>query len=101
MGETDRATDDRLFVAVVRTGGIAGIRRQWRVTPADDDAERWVELVESCPWDASEAPDAGVDRYVWTIRARIPGHECVRKIPDGQLAGPWRELVDAVRAAQT
>ena len=99
MSEADQATDDRLVVAVVRSGGMAGIRRQWQVEPEGADASRWVELIDRCPWDAPAVSDAGADRFVWTIRARVPGRECEREVADGELSGPWRDLVDAVRSA--
>jgi hypothetical protein len=64
-----------------------------------------VMLIENCPWDAPEpdasGPDAspGADRFVWSIHARILQREHRRELPESQLDGPWRELVDAVRDA--
>jgi hypothetical protein len=101
MSEANQATDHRFVVVVIRSGGIAGLRRQWRVEPPDVDAPRWVDLIDRCPWDAPAVPDAGADRFSWTIRARTPGHECERTVSDGELSGPWRDLVDAVRSAHT
>jgi len=100
MSESPRPTDPRVVIAVVRTGGIAGIRRRWRVEPDPDDASQWIALIERCPWDDEGADDSGADRFVWTIRARTPSEKRERDLPDSQLSGPWRELVDAVRRAK-
>lgn len=100
MSESPRPTDPRVVIAVVRTGGIAGIRRRWRVEPEPDEASTWIALIESCPWDDEDDTDRGADRFVWTIRARTPSEKRERDLPDSQLDGPWRELVDAVRRAK-
>jgi len=90
---------DIVVIAVVRTGGIAGIRRRWRVTASQDEAGQWLALIDSCPWD-SPAPDPdGADRFVWSIRVRTPSDRREQDLPDTALDGPWRELVEAVRAA--
>lgn len=90
----------RVVIAVVRTGGIAGIRRRWRVEPDPDEAGDWIALIERCPWD--EAPGgSGADRFVWSIRVRTPSERREQELPDDALDGPWRELVDAVRAASS
>lgn len=145
--------DEVVTIVVVRTGGFAGLRRQWQVEAGDGDAERWLVLVEACPWDhasghtsddasddASEQDDGesrhptmtdepaaesdsesapeptpvpeptseprpgrsasrGADRFVWSIRALTPAHRLEQKLPEPELVGPWRTLVDAVRSA--
>ena len=91
---------DRIVIAVVRTGGIAGLRRRWRAEPAPEQAPTWLELVERCPWDERLDPDArGADRYVWSIHVRVRGEQLEQVVPDTRLEGAWRELVDAVRDA--
>ena len=99
----DDADHRRIVVVVVRTGGFAGLRRRWRVEPDPDQAPQWVDLVERCPWDEQEdagrSPDAGADRYVWSIHAVLREQQRERVVPDHELHGPWRELVDAVREA--
>lgn len=101
----DDASRGRIIVAVVRTGGIAGMRRRWRVEPEPEQAPRWVALVERCPWDeqidAQQPPDRGADRFVWSIHAILQDEQRERVVPDTQLQGAWRELVDAVRDADT
>lgn len=92
-GETDR-----MLIVVVRSGGFAGVSRRWRVEPAPAEQPRWTALVERCPWDAPEQhPDAGADRFVWTVRARVSDSELQRELPESELTGAWRELVEAVR----
>lgn len=108
MHEYERPTDDtgsgdakdRVVIAVVRSGGIAGLRRRWRAEPAPEQARPWIELVERCPWEAPLEPDArGADRYVWSIHVRMRDEQLEQVIPDTRLEGAWRELVDAVRDA--
>ncbi|MFT4219447.1 MAG: hypothetical protein QM611_02850 [Microbacterium sp.] len=92
-------------VTVTRTGGVAGLRRQWRVEPGADDAPRWVALIEDCPWD--ELPSAsppGADLFVWQVWARCVADDGERverdaELPDPRVQGPWLELIAAVRAA--
>ena len=91
--------DPNVVIVIVRTGGVAGIRRQWQVAPPPDKAPRWVALIEQCPWDAPNPQQSGADRYIWSIRARTSSDLRERDVPDGALAGPWRDLVDAVRDA--
>lgn len=88
------------MVTVVRTGGIAGMRRQWRAEPTASDAEHWVALIQDCPWDdvGTDPESPGADRFVWAIAARTPDAEHAAAVPDSDLHGPWRTLVDEVRA---
>jgi hypothetical protein len=97
--ELEEPDDERLVVAVVRTGGIAGIRRRWKVEPPRPETAVWITLIERCPWDAPREQDAGADRYVWSIQVRMPREERERELADSELSGAWRELVDAVRDA--
>lgn len=89
-------TDPVLVVRVTRTGGFAGLRRQWAVEAATDaDATAWWPLVEACPWDA--APGQRVaDGFVYEVIANDRHAE----LPEQQLDGPWRVLIDAVQAEQ-
>ena len=82
-------------VIVSRSGGIAGIRITWEVQVDDQpDASTWTELVDALPWDEVTESDPEPDRYVYRIRCAP--HEVVLGEP--QVSGPWRELVDRVRA---
>ena len=99
MSESPPPTDPQVVVAVVRTGGIAGIRRQWRVEVESSDASEWIDLIDRCPWDQETDADTGADRFVWRIRARTPSERRERELPDSALDGPWLALVQAVRAA--
>lgn len=86
---------------VTRSGGIAGLRRQWRAEPAADDTSAWRTLIDQCPWDAAtdrgRAPAPGADRFEWLIHAREDDAEREARLGDHELDGAWRELVDAVR----
>ena len=102
----DDAPSDRIVVAVVRSGGIAGLRRRWRAEPSAEQTPQWMALVQRCPWEERLDDDGpGADRYVWSIHARVQAHEREEQleqvVPDTRLDGPWRELVDAVRDADT
>ncbi|WP_231819292.1 protealysin inhibitor emfourin [Microbacterium resistens] len=97
--EPGNATASAVVVIVIRTGGIAGIPRRWRAMPAPDEEERWISLVERCPWDAPDRDEPGADRFRWRIEARTPAGRRERELPETQLDGPWRTLVDAVRQA--
>ncbi|MFT4156390.1 MAG: hypothetical protein QM630_00450 [Microbacterium sp.] len=91
--------DAPVVIAVVRTGGVAGIRRRWRVEAPSEEAGAWIALIESCPWEEPAHECRGADQFVWSIRARTPSERREQELPDRALDGPWRELVDAVRAA--
>lgn len=97
----DESRDADIVIAVVRSGGIAGISRRWRIEARPAEAAEWIALIENCPWDATAPPRAGADRFVWSIRARTPSERRERELTDSELAGPWRALVDAVRDAST
>jgi hypothetical protein len=100
-------------VAVKRTGGFAGMTKQWRAEPPADEASVWIDLIAQCPWDAPDSlaaepargesedgrPPAGADRFTWWIHARCgEDEEREAELPDAALVGAWRELVEAVRA---
>lgn len=116
--------DPAVLIVIVRTGGFAGIRRRWHVEAPREDAPPWIELIDRCPWDGPDsaqpepprpeppqpepprpAPSPpgsqqpGADRYVWSIQARTPAANRERELPESALDGPWRQLVEAVRAA--
>jgi len=81
-------------VIVIRTGGMAGLRRTWEVTVDDQpDSESWAELLTRLPWENRPKAPAQPDRYVYEIR--YSRRRVV--LPEQQLTGPWRELVDRVR----
>ena len=87
-----------LVIIVVRSGGIAGLSKQWRAEPDPRRTPHWWELVESCPWDAPPSAAPGADRYQWRIEVHR-GETAVHRarLGDGQVEGPWRALIDEVR----
>jgi hypothetical protein len=88
----------RWSIIVVRSGGFAGLRREWRVSSDDDDRIDWTGLVEACPWNARSPRNAGADQFVWRISATGPPRECTATLGDPALTGPWRELVLTVQS---
>jgi len=98
--DTDATTP--VVVSVVRSGGMAGIRKQWRAEPPASDIPHWRALVDQCPWDDTGAPAEGNDRFIWHITACTdPSDQREAEIPDSRLRGPWRTLVDEVRDASS
>ncbi|MFG6445116.1 hypothetical protein ACFXQA_07545 [Microbacterium sp. P07] len=88
-----------MIVTVVRSGGIAGLRREWRAEPSPDAVAHWIALIDGCPWGEPIGESPGADRYRWQIRARRDEEpERQAELDDGQVEGPWRTLVDEVRA---
>ena len=80
-------------ITVARTGGFAGLRREWTIeVSAPHEAERWRPIVEACPWD-EVPPGTTADGFVHDVRAA--DHSAV--VAERELDGPWRDLVDAVR----
>lgn len=99
MSEPPSPPDARIVIAVVRSGGIAGIRRQWHVVAEPGDADDWIDLIDRCPWDQDADAGTDTDRFVWSIRASTPMARRERELAESALDGPWRALVEAVRAA--
>ena len=88
-----------LVVAVKRTGGFAGLTREWTAEPQGAEASALIDIVLRCPWDdpVDDNPQ-GADRFVWNIYARCaPDDDRSADLPDHAITGPWRELDDAVR----
>jgi hypothetical protein len=80
-------------VSVTRSGGIAGLTRTWVVSIDDQpDREEWIALIGRVPWTHGAPSSRQPDRYVYEIRCRR--HHA--RVPEQQLTGAWRELVDRV-----
>lgn len=98
MEQPERDPEPSVAVAVIRTGGFAGLRREWRAEPPADEADHWVGLIERCPWDAADAFDpTSADRFQWCIRAQTGVRRHEAELADRAVTGPWRDLVDEVR----
>lgn len=84
-------------ITVVRSGGFAGLRREWSVeVAAPDDAEHWRPIVEACPWDDTDR-DGVPDGFVYDFR--VADHQAL--VAERELDGPWRHLADEVRRLAT
>jgi hypothetical protein len=96
MEPTEQPT---ITVTVVRTGGFAGIRREWNARPPEPERPRWLMLIRQCPWDAADESDAGgADRFVWHIEAQLGDDDHRAEVPETRLHGPWRDLVAEVQS---
>ena len=89
-------------VTVTRSGGFAGIPRRWQVfVEREPDEEAWLVLLRTLPWDDVPRDAPQPDRYLYRIDwepfgpAARDHREAV--IPEQDLTGAWRELVDRVR----
>ena len=83
----------------MRTGGFAGLSREWRAGTTDAPDIDWRPLVDACPWKTVKVSPPAPDRFVWRIEARGGKHHRRATIADRDLVGAWRDLVDHVRSA--
>ncbi|MEL4318791.1 protealysin inhibitor emfourin [Leifsonia sp. YIM 134122] len=108
-----------MLVIVTRSGGFAGLRRTWSVLVDEQpDAAAWLVLLAELPWDDVLPQPQQPDRFVYLIRyerqsgapadlvhphtpAPIDPPEREATLAEQQLQGPWRELVDKVRTADS
>lgn len=99
-GTGHSGTGHSVVITVVRTGGFAGLRRQWTVTALAPDADQWLPLIDACPWRSVPADHRSRDRFVWEIDARTGRRRRRASVPDSGLTGPWRLLVERVQAVE-
>ncbi|WP_292832350.1 protealysin inhibitor emfourin [Microbacterium sp.] len=89
-----------LSVVVKRSGGVAGVTRQWRVDAVADESSAWEELVDRCPWGTPKhAAPTGADRFWWTVSAHRGDDRRRAELAEYEIDGPWKVLIDAVRGA--
>lgn len=83
-------------ITVVRSGGILGAPRTWEVlVDEQQDPDSWRLLIQTLPWDEEQHAHPAPDRYVYRI-------SCAPRqitLPEQEVVGPWRDLVDRVRDA--
>ena len=78
-------------ITVVRSGGFAGLTRSW-VIIIDQRDEAWTGLLDDLPWRQVTPSAPQPDRYVYRIR--VSRRQVV--LPEQQVSGAWRTLVDRV-----
>ena len=85
-------------ITVQRSGGIAALTRIWSVDAVSpDDKNRWVPIVEACPWDEAKSQAQASnepDRFMYSIRAG----QRRATLPERAVTGPWQELVECAKA---
>ncbi len=85
-------------VVVARSGGVTGIAVRWVVDVGEGpEYSDWFVLIDACPWDDEPDDPPVPDRFLYLIRAN--GRRVT--LPEQRVQGPWRELVDRVRATGT
>lgn len=123
--------DTPVDVHVVRSGGVAGMTREWRATATGDD--ELAAAVSACPWGgdsgsnvsgsdgtgpngsgsngseskSSESKSPGSnssarDQFFWSISVAGEGaRPGTVTLGDSAMTGPWKSLVDIVRSRAT
>ena len=82
---------------VVRTGGGAGLRREWRMTVDGDDASTVESLVASADWRTVGVDPASRDRFVWSITVTGAAGRRRATLPEARLDGAMQDLVARVQ----
>lgn len=78
-------------LVVVRSGGFAGMQREWSTQVSPEEArDQWLPLLSDPPETADDEPD----RFTYEISV---GPAAVT-IPERQVKGRWRELVERARS---
>lgn len=81
-------------ISVVRSGGFAGLTNTWEISiDGLDDRDAWLELIDRLPWQETASERQRPDTYSYRIQCST--HQIT--LPEHQLTGPWRELVDRVQ----
>lgn len=86
-----------LTITVTRSGGFAGITREWSVSSTIDDATELYALVDACPWYSIKIDTASRDRFVYVITVHEPRKRRAATIPESSLTGPWKSLVQRIQ----
>ncbi|MEV7604731.1 protealysin inhibitor emfourin [Paenarthrobacter sp. NPDC089322] len=85
-------------ITVQRSGGVAAMTRVWIVDAvSSDEKERWLPMVEACPWDEAKNQARSInhpDQFMYSIRAG----QRRATLPDRAVTGPWQELVECAKA---
>lgn len=88
---------ETVTVTIVRTGGVAGLRREWTATASGSDADAVRALVDSDAWVTVSVDPGSRDRFVWSIVVTGAGRRRTVKVPEARLDGALQELVSRVQ----
>lgn len=88
---------ETVTVTVVRTGGVAGMPREWTLTASGEGADLLRELVDSDAGAAVAVDPGSRDRFSWRIVVTGVGRRRTLTVPEGHLSGSLEELVRHVQ----
>lgn len=105
MSEVPSANATPVEVVVTRSGGFAGLNREWLARATDQDAIQLIELIQRCPWPDTklgvkdDPTTVGADRFSWVVHARC-GEAPLQQasLAEDDVTEAWRALIDAVRS---
>lgn len=87
-------------VVVTRTGGIAGLRREWSVdVETQPDADAWRRQLDALPWRDADESGGRPDGFVYVVRVEDGGAGRSVTLGEARTGSPWRALIDHVRTA--
>lgn len=86
-----------LTITVARTGGFAGLKCEWSLSAALEEATDLIALVDACPWRSIHSDAVSRDRFVYFITVRAPRRHRSARLPEASLTGPWKTLVKRVQ----
>ena len=86
-----------LTITVGRSGGFAGLTREWSVSSTLDSADDLMQLIDACPWRSVQSESESRDRFVYVITVRTPRTHRSATVPESSLTGPWKSLVQRVQ----
>jgi len=86
-------------IELVRSGGVAGVRRQWSLDPEDLSADETAEVerllagLDDVPVQPAQ-PGGGADRFQYDLRVTRGGETRTVTVRDGAIPAAIRPLID-------
>jgi len=86
-------------IELVRSGGVAGVRRQWSLAPEDLTADETAEVerllagLDDVPVQPAQ-PGGGADRFQYDLRVTRGGETRTVTVRDSAIPAAIRPLID-------